>query len=318
MSGAIGAAHWLHLVDATAAARAAAAFGADPDSARVVGASENVVVRAAVGHETIFVRLSHPKHRDEAQLRAEIDFVSYLADRGLPVARPRPAPGGQHLVAVPLAGVDTHAAAFDEAPGREIPARPPPDAAHFRARGHFLGALHTAARAYRAPGPERLHWHEEHAWALASGILETEPPEVRREHDALRDALAALPTGRDQYGLVHGDFGASNLRLDGARLHVFDFDDCCRHWFVYDVAVTMYPHAARPDRRALLDALRAGYAATSGVGAPSPDAVGLFGRVRLLFLYLHRRARLAGRPPAAEEAAWFAARRATMRSPVAW
>ena len=73
--------------------------------------------------------------------------------------------------------------------------------------------------------------------------------------------LHALPQGTDAYGLIHNDFNDGNFTVDydNGDLTVFDFDDCCYFWFVYDLACaweggigrTMFRPLA--ERRAFMD-----------------------------------------------------------------
>ena len=44
----------------------------------------------------------------------------------------------------------------------------------------------------------------------------------------------------DAYGLVHADLHMGNFFVDhSGQMTVFDFDDCCFHWFGYDCAVSV-------------------------------------------------------------------------------
>jgi len=82
---------------------------------------------------------------------------------------------------------------------------------------------------------------------------------VRAEHHQLMDWLRGYPRNEQSFGLIHGDFGATNYRYKDGCLMVFDFDDCCYHWFAYDLAITIYPHGWRKEGKALLESLLDGY-----------------------------------------------------------
>ncbi len=57
-----------------------------------------------------------------------------------------------------------------------------------------------------------------------------------------RARLASLPRNPDNYGIVHMDFHAANFFVDPetATVTVFDFDDCCRGWYVMDIAMALF------------------------------------------------------------------------------
>ena len=50
--------------------------------------------------------------------------------------------------------------------------------------------------------------------------------------------MHALPKDADAYGLTHNDFNDVNFIVDydNGDITVFDFDDCCYFWFMYDLA----------------------------------------------------------------------------------
>jgi len=49
--------------------------------------------------------------------------------------------------------------------------------------------------------------------------------------------LHALPKDIDSYGLIHNDFNDGNFTVDydNGDMTIFDFDDCCYFWFMYDL-----------------------------------------------------------------------------------
>ncbi len=55
---------------------------------------------------------------------------------------------------------------------------------------------------------------------------------------SLFEELRSLPGDRDSYGLIHGDFNDGNFTVDysNGNITVFDFDDCCYFWFMYELA----------------------------------------------------------------------------------
>jgi Ser/Thr protein kinase RdoA (MazF antagonist) len=51
-------------------------------------------------------------------------------------------------------------------------------------------------------------------------------------------ARHALPKDADSYGLIHNDFNDGNFTVDyeNGDITVFDFDDSCYFWIMYDLA----------------------------------------------------------------------------------
>lgn len=177
------------------------------------------------------------------QLLAEVDFVRFLAENGLPVARPVPSRSGSWVERVPL---DDQACfliyAFEKAPGEMYPDE---DEVFFPESvlvewGRLCGRLHRLSVAYQ-PHHERrrLPWH-------ANDLLDFHaliPPEqtlVYRRRDELLTRLNALPQGAEAYGLVHGDFHHGNFLVNGAKLTLFDFDAAEYSWYTGEISTALY------------------------------------------------------------------------------
>jgi|SRR6266540_3194345 len=54
------------------------------------------------------------------------------------------------------------------------------------------------------------------------------------------DWLQGLPRDANSYGLIHTDMHHWNFLVHEGNITVFDFDDCTRHWFIYDIAVPIH------------------------------------------------------------------------------
>jgi Ser/Thr protein kinase RdoA (MazF antagonist) len=65
-------------------------------------------------------------------------------------------------------------------------------------------------------------------------------PVIHSKYDCLIAELHALPKDVDSYGLVHFDFNDGNFTVDydNGDITVFDFDDCCYFWFMFELAST--------------------------------------------------------------------------------
>ena len=52
------------------------------------------------------------------------------------------------------------------------------------------------------------------------------------------EGIARLEKSDENYGMVHFDFSDGNYMIDYSNgdIHVFDFENCCRCWYLYDLA----------------------------------------------------------------------------------
>ena len=192
------------------------------------------------------LRVSFRSDRSAAQIRSELDYVTYLANHGVGVARVVPSLRGALLERFEASGVSFVAVSFLRGKGMRVPDNgyryrdDAPITEYFCNWGAMLGRMHRLSRAYTPPAdieprPDLLT------------ILDLEPieervlaqlPKVRERLAELLDELRALPRDGAGYGMIHGDFNDGNFTVDysNGEMTVFDFDDCCYGWFVYELA----------------------------------------------------------------------------------
>ena len=73
-------------------------------------------------------------------------------------------------------------------------------------------------------------------------VMKSSLPEVPRCEDHIQKFFNDLVAfvrhyPKDQYGLIHGDVHTGNFFLKNGEIVLFDFDDGCYHYFLYDLTV---------------------------------------------------------------------------------
>ncbi len=209
-------------MDDSALAKAVALWQLEGDPV-LVRHVQNRVYAVKTAEGPAFLRLGYPAHRSVVQTDAELRFVAHLVSHGFPAAEPLASTNGSALEVIETDHEVVNAAVFRACSGHAlaVPADFTPKV--FEAWGEVMGHLHRLSATFQpAPdGPRRFAWHDADELTLGTGQW----PEGLAE---------------DDYGLVHGDLNESNLMKDGERLQVFDFDDCCYHWYAYDISAALY------------------------------------------------------------------------------
>lgn len=194
------------------------------------------------GHWKI-LRISHHSHRSEEQISAELDWVNFLYDYRVPVARPCLSINQRFTEVFPVRDAYFTAVAFEFAPGQLIENADPSEWSPnlFHSLGGILGKMHSATKAYHPqPLKEKCpHWYEDDLIRNKRQYLPPDQMAVADELDEIIAQFNQLPASREDYGLVHNDVNPTNFHVQQGRITLFDFDDCAYNWFINDIAVAM-------------------------------------------------------------------------------
>ncbi len=241
---------------------ASARFGFEPDSLRFLGGMDGVVYETEADGKPLVLKLEPITPDRLAAVREKFEFITYLSQHGVRSVAPLPSAQG-NLVEVITTRKGLFAATSSlKAPGRHVGAEDQEawTPALFRAWGGVMGQMHRLAREYpywRRPTADRTaldldteiqDWRMEHA-----SFAQTCPDgEVRQRWLKLGETLQTLPVERGGFGLIHNDLHPWNFLYDQSSITVIDFDVCCYHWFITDIAIAVFhacwgEMAERPD-----------------------------------------------------------------------
>jgi len=181
------------------------------------------------------VAKSHTEHID--QTRAEMDWLCYLAEKGVSVSRPLKTVDGELAVSAEENGETYIVAAYSKAEGRLFDVNDPNlwNEKVFYNWGKVIGDMHRATKDYTpANGTERYY-------NIRNNINDNVKlfPSVEKIAEELISEIMALPKDRDSYGMVHADLGPGNFLIDEERINVFDFEECQYTWFAHDIGAAL-------------------------------------------------------------------------------
>jgi Ser/Thr protein kinase RdoA (MazF antagonist) len=266
-----------------------------------------------------YLRLTSSHDRTKAQIEAELDFIAYLHQSGIDVILPMSSKAGRLIEKIPVTSSSLFACVFNEAQGERFRYDSTKlNRDHFRLRGRVLGRIHALSRTYVPSGSvRRFAWNEDSLLLQADKFLPKSDAIVWREYHAIRERLRYYPKSSQTYGLIHGDFGDTNYRHQYDRLNIFDFNDCCYHWFVYDLAITIYPHGWREEGLQLLDWLLEGYSESMPLDVTLAE-ITMFCQWRLLYMFLIYAKRWGFEDLSPRQAEWFAQKRENIARGYRW
>lgn len=294
-------------------------WGGVTGSLQHIAKSTNHIYSFSESGKTRYLRLTSSCDRAMEQIEAELDFIAHLHRGGVSVMLPVPSTAGRFIEEIPFANNLLFGCVFEEAEGEGFRY----DSAkfnkeHFILRGRTLGQIHVLSKAYVPSGRfRRFAWNEDKLLLEVDEYLPKSERVVWRAYSELRERLQDYPKSEQNYGLIHGDFGETNYRYRDDQLNIFDFDDCCYHWFVYDLAITIYPHGWRKEGLQLLDWLLDGYHENMGLDVSLTD-VTMFCQWRLVYIFLVYARKWGYKNLSEQQAEWFAQKRENLARGYKW
>jgi len=209
---------------------------------RFIRAVENFVYAVDVDGSEWVLRLTCANRRAMDELASELDWIQFLSANGLSVAYPLPSVRGNVVERLSGGRGDYYAAVFRKAPGHSLRQVTDFSDTVVGAWGAYIGRIHALTQRYSVPDgtTKRAHWQNELTLQVALRSVD-----VRgcRYSDILLQLLEwqrSLEQPADAYGLVHADLHHGNFFVQESTITAFDFDDCCYHWFAYDLAVPWF------------------------------------------------------------------------------
>lgn len=196
----------------------------------------NFVYETNLRGRPVILRLTEPSHRQAGEIEAELHWMDYLSTRGMRVAGPVRAKTGEFVVKIP-GEPWFFAALFVKAPGGFLRDEAELSGAMVRTWGAYLGRMHRLTQEYSPPASisPRQEWDKDDTLITA---LRGCDPKDRVPYERMNELMSwmrQLPKGKNVYGLAHCDLHQGNFFVDRGVITAFDFDDACRHWFVYDI-----------------------------------------------------------------------------------
>jgi Ser/Thr protein kinase RdoA (MazF antagonist) len=264
----------------------------DAGSLEHVATSGNSVYRFHATGTPRILRLTELEYRTERQNDAEMAFLEHLRASGLRVNAPIRSRAGRRVEEIEGGS----AVVLDWAPGIRVdPGSPAWNSRLLFEWGATLAAIHRAATTYL--GPERWEWWQEGLIADARTLIPAADRAARAELELVMAKLSALPRARESYGMTHGDFAQQNFNFDPRLgITVFDFGNCCHHWFASDLVISLSTLRRLPERERYRDWLLDGYRSVRTLEDDAWEARGWLMRLRVLYVYLSRLRKFGSQP----------------------
>ncbi|WP_273851920.1 phosphotransferase enzyme family protein [Guptibacillus spartinae] len=203
-----------------------------------VEAITDEMFRCIAEHGTYYARVTNYKSYEEQV--DEVTYTNFLYQEGFGVSPAITSVNGEVVEKVML-DREMLTVVYQSAPGIHL-SRKLWQPNVFHKLGRQIGRLHRLSQKFEEIHP--VHhindWYENEEYAFLKYI----PKEERTIREVAHDILSTiknLSKSYSNYGLLHGDLCLENLLVDQeSNLTMIDFQDCEKHFYVFDLAAAVY------------------------------------------------------------------------------
>ncbi len=262
--------------------RALRAWGLDAVELDLIKYRENAVFKVKTASGALYaLRVHRHGYHSDAALRSELHWISALQESGLDVPTVVPLATGENFALIAHDGVPEtrQVDIFEWVDGAQfgsVEEGVAADLGRVRSVYHTIGGLaarlHNQATAWTLPkGFTRHSWDADgltgeapfwgRFWELQA-LTQTQRDLILRARARVHEDLlryGADAENTEMYSLIHADFVAENLLLDGDRVRLIDFDDAGFGWHLFEIATALYFEMGEPHYDAAFEALIEGY-----------------------------------------------------------
>ncbi|QWI11243.1 phosphotransferase enzyme family protein [Bacillus mycoides] len=198
----------------------------------------NEMYQCLTAQGTYFVRITNYKTYEE-QLE-EVTYTKFLYQKGLGVPPIIPSLKGNLVEKITL-DKEVFAVLYKAAPGIHLP-RNEWNSNVFKKLGQQIGKLHRASKNFESIEPVKHinDWYQNEEYNFLNYIPKEETT-IREIASDVLTSIKELPKSTSNYGLIHGDLWLENILVDNdLNLTMIDFQDCEKHFYIFDLAVPVY------------------------------------------------------------------------------
>ena len=231
------------------------------DKVKDLGGFESHVYEFTKDNKEFILKVTHSIRRTENYLMGEVDYVNYLADNGVPVARIVPSGAGKYIEVIPENDNEYFLSYIFEKVYGEDPEKIKITEQIVQNIGEVTGRMHALSMKYRLPDEAytREKWNETDLLTNYVKYLPTGSELLAERIKEVLTNIAQYPESEETIGLIHGDIHTGNFFVREKDIVVFDFDDLENHYFISDPAVSLYYQLPREKREEFTDFFMTNY-----------------------------------------------------------
>ncbi|MEK8128822.1 phosphotransferase [Paenibacillus filicis] len=197
--------------------------------------------KEGAGSKIIRIAFLHDRSRED--VLAEVEYIRYLFEHGGSVSDVISSRSGNLLEEITHHHHTFFVCLFDRARGKKLAdnhyryREGAPIAEYYYNCGKVLGKLHQLSKEY-TPVHRRYSFSEKYNAEYIDQLIPDSLALLKEKLVELLKALEGLDRSHESYGMIHFDFNDGNYMIDfdTGQITVYDFDNSCFGWYMYDLA----------------------------------------------------------------------------------
>jgi amicoumacin kinase len=216
-------------------------YGITNSQIHSLDAFESFIYEFERGSHAYILRIAHSLRRNESLVLGEVDWINYLAEGGVSVARAILSASGKLVEVIE----DQWGGAFLVTAFVKARGQAPWDLwtpKLYESYGEMIGRIHTLSKSYQ---PKQIAWKRpdwnDALFEFVERYLPDSESIAKKKYTDICQHVNTLAKDRESYGLTHQDAHGNNLFVDErGQITLFDFDECAYNWFINDIAVALF------------------------------------------------------------------------------
>ncbi len=193
--------------------------------------------------ESRIIRIAFLPDRSREDFLAELEYIRFLHNNGASVSNVIDSVNGRILEEVRWAEHTFFVSLFDKARGKMLAENNycyregVPITEYFYNCGKVLGKIHQLSKEY-IPTHRRYSFFDKFTVEYIQTLLPDSLSLLKQSMAGILEELKEIPQDIDSYGMIHFDYSDGNYHIDfdNGQITVYDFDNTCFGWYMYDLA----------------------------------------------------------------------------------
>lgn len=189
------------------------------------------------------IRVAFLNDRSREDFLAEVEYIRYLFEHGGSVSNVVSSRNGNLLEEITHNNHNFFVCLFEKAKGKMLVdnnyryREGVPVTEYYYNCGKTLGKLHELSKGY-TPVHRRYHFFDKFNADYINQLIPNSLSLLKEKLVELLKSLEELDRNHESFGMIHFDYNDGNYMIDfdTGEITVYDFDNSCFGWYMYDLA----------------------------------------------------------------------------------